>query len=227
VSRALHALIIVAVLVAFSATPRAFTAASTSDTNHPDFTGTWTVDRVDVKDEPKSNSGGGGFGGGGIGGRGGRGGYGRGGGGGGGYGRGGGGGYGGGGRRQGGGAGARRGAAGLSQGDVLRVSQTTDRLIVTRVTSEGDVQSSYTLDGKETKNHPSPEVEIKSKTKWDGAALVTDSTQTTDTQQGKVSTKTKETLSLSEDRQTLTSTMTADSQFGKRTITATLLRSEK
>ena len=188
---------------------------------HPDFSGTWTVDHVDVQDHPKENSPVrfGGFGGG-MGGRGGRGGYGHGGGGGG-YGRGG----GGGGRRQGGTG--RRGEAGLSQGDTLRVSQTTDRLIVTRAAPEGDVMSSYSLDGKETKNHPSPEVEVKSKTKWDGATLVTDSTRTTDTGQGKTSAKTREVLSLSDDGQTLTSTMTAESQFGKRTIVATLSRARE
>jgi hypothetical protein len=187
--------------------------------DHPDFSGTWTVSHVDVQNQPNSNvsRGGGGFGGG-IGGRGGRGGFGRRGGfGGGGGGRG----SGGGQRRQGG----RAGNVGLSQGDTLRISQTPERLIVTRTSPDGDVMTSYTLDGKETKNHPSPDVEVKSKSKWDGVALVTDSTQTVDNGQGnKFSTKTREILSLSADGQTLTSTMTASTAFGKRTVTATLTK---
>jgi len=84
--------------------------------------------------------------------------------------------------------------------------------------------TSYTLDGKETKNRPSPDVEIKSKTRWEGVALVTDSTQTFASGRGDVSMKTREILSLGEDHDTLTSTMTADSPFGKRTITAVLGR---
>lgn len=184
--------------------------------NHPDFSGTWTVDHVDVQDKPNSNYGGGGGFGGGIGGRGrARGGFGR---------RGGG--YGGGGRRAGGEReGRRAGAVGLSQGDTLRISQTPEHLIVTRMAPDGDVMTSYALDGKETKNHPSPQVEVKSKTKWEGVALVTDSAQTFEGAQGtKYSMKTREILSLSEDGQTLTSTMTADTPFSKRTVTATLTR---
>jgi len=193
--------------------------------NHPDFTGTWTVDHVDVQTQRNPNFDGGGRGGfgGGIGGRGGRGGFGR---------PGGGGGRGGGGR---GGSGRRggqgrdsegAGGAGLSQGDVMRISQTQERLIVTRKSPDGEVMTSYSLDGKETKNQPSPEIEIKSKTKWEGVALVTDSTQTMKDIQGeKFSTKTREIMSLSADGQTLTTTMTADSRIGKRTVTATLTRS--
>jgi len=205
-----HALIIAVVAASLSIAPHA--------QEHPDFSGTWTVDHVDVRDKPNSTfeGGRGGFGGG-YGGRGGgrRGGYG-------------GGGYGGGRRTNGGGRPERARAnagAGLSQGATLRISQTPERLIVTRNSPDGDVMTSYTLDGKEAKNHPSPDVEIKTKTKWEGVALVTDGTQTVEGPQGKVSTKTREILSLSADGQTLTSTMTADSAFGKRTVTATLSRS--
>jgi hypothetical protein len=129
-------------------------------------------------------------------------------------------------RRQGGAEGARQ-SAGLQQGDTLRISQSPERLIVTRVSPDAEVQTSYTLDGKEAKNHPSPDVEIKSKTKWEGVALVTDSEQTMELPNGggKFSTRTREILSLSEDGQTLTSTMTADSPRGKRTIVATLKKS--
>ena len=189
--------------------------------NHPDFSGTWTVEHVDVQDKPNADfAGRGGFGGfgGGGGGRGGRGGFGRPGGGGGGGRR-------GGGQRSEGGRGAARAGAGLQQGDTMRIAQTPERLIVTRLSSDGDVMTSYTLDGKETKNHPSPEIEIKSKSRWEGVALVTNSEQIADLPEGgKFSTKTREILSLGDDGQTLTSTMTADSARGKRTIVATLKR---
>jgi len=84
--------------------------------------------------------------------------------------------------------------------------------------------TSYSFDGKETKNHPSPDVEVKSKTRWEGVALVTDSTRATDFGQGKFSTRTREIMSLSEDRETLTTTLTTDTPFGKRTIVATLTK---
>ena len=199
-----HVLIIAACIAAL--TPRVHVQ------EHPDFTGTWRVQRVDTAEPRRSDDdrdlrrGGG---------RGGRGGFGR---------RGGGG-FPGGGRNGGGrGGGARPGAATLREGDVLRISQTRERLIITREAPEGAVMTNYTLDGKETKNRPSPDVEIKSKTRWEGVALVTDSTQSYATANRNVSMKTREILSLSEDHDTLTSTMTADSPFGKRTITAVLGR---
>jgi hypothetical protein len=209
-ARARHALIVAASVAAWALIAHAQSQPQT----HPDFSGAWTVDHVEVKDQPRENFGGGG---GGFGGRGGgRGGFGR---------RGGfGGGRGGGGQRPSGQRRAPRAEAGLSQGDMLQITQNPERLIVTRKSADGDVMSSYTLDGKETKNAPSPDVEIKSKTKWDGVALVTDSTQTVDVNGNKFSTKTREILSLSEDGQTLTSTMTADSPRGKRSVTATLSR---
>jgi len=219
-----HALLIA---IASAALAGAAHAQNTSTSpSHPDFSGTWTVDHVDVQDKPNANFGGGGGGFGGFGGGGGRGGFGRRGGFGGGR-RGGGYGGGNGGQRPGAGREGVRQSAGLSQGDTLRVTQSPERLIVTRLSPDGDIQTSYTLDGKETKNHPSPEVEMKSKTKWEGVALVTDSEQTTELPNGggKFSTKTREILSLSDDGQTLTSTMTADSLRGKRTIVATLKKS--
>jgi hypothetical protein len=211
-ARVRYALIIAAAIAAWGVASRA--------QSHPDFSGTWTVEHVDVQDKPNADFGGrGGFGGfGGGGGRGGRGGFGR-------PGTGGGGGRRSGGQRPEGGRGAARAGAGLQQGDTMRIAQTPERLIVTRLSPDGDVMTSYTLDGKETKNHPSPEIEIKSKTRWEGVALVTNSEQIADLPEGgKFSTKTREILSLTDDGQTLTSTMTADSARGKRTIVATLKR---
>ena len=180
---------------------------------HPDFTGTWRVDRVDMSEPQRSDRGDRDFGRGGGGGRGGRGGLGR---------R-------GGGRLPGGardrdGRGLERGAATLSEGELLRISQSEERLIITRDTPEGAVMTSYTLDGKETKNHPSPDEEVTSKTRWDGVALVTDSTQSIASRRGDISIKTRELLTLSDDRDTLTSTMTDETRLGKRTVTTVLSR---
>jgi hypothetical protein len=203
-------LIVVASILAWAASAH----AQNQPPGHPDFSGAWTVQHIDVQDQPRNDGGGFGGGRGGFGGRGGgrRGGFG-----------GGGGRYGGGQRPSGQGR-QTRPEAGLSQGDSLQITQNPERLIVTRKTADGEVMTSYTLDGKETKNMPSPDVEIKSKTKWEGVALVTDSTQTVDFNGNKFSTKTREILSLSEDGQTLTTTMTADSPRGKRSVTATLSR---
>jgi hypothetical protein len=181
--------------------------------DHPDFTGTWRVQSVQTSEPRRSDRDDAGFGQGGAGGRGGRGGFGR---------RGGGGSRGGAGGGRGGGE--RREAATLREGDVLRISQTVERLIITRESPQGALMTSYTFDGKETKNRPSPDLEIKSKTRWEGVAIVTDGTQTFASGRGDVSMKTREILSLSDDHDTLTSTMTADSPFGKRTITAVLGR---
>ena len=180
--------------------------------DHPNFTGTWRVQSVQTSEPRRSDRDDGGFGRGGAGGRGGRGGFGR---------------RGGGGRSRdggGGGGGGRREAATLREGDVLRISQTVERLIITRESPQGALMTSYTFDGKETKNRPSPDLEIKSKTRWEGVAIVTDGTQTFASGRGDVSMKTREILSLSDDHDTLTSTMTSDSPFGKRTITAVLGR---
>jgi hypothetical protein len=170
-------------------------------------------------------SGGGGGGGGGYGG-GGRGG------GGGGYG-GGGGGYGGGARNGNGGnngdaADARGGQPLRMQvGQTFHLRQTDRQLIVTEDNPDGPAMSSYTLDGKETTNTIGATTS-KSKTKWDGVALVTDSTRTIDTGRdngpggGKFTIKTHEVRSLSEDGKTMTVMTTLDAGRGKQTTTATL-----
>src|SRR5205807_5050442 len=87
----------------------------------------------------------------------------------------------GGGVDNGGAAEARGGMPGrLQVGQTQRLRQTDDRLIVTEENPGGPVMSSYSFDGKETTNANGP-MTSKSKTKWDGVALVTDSTSTIDT----------------------------------------------
>jgi hypothetical protein len=188
-----------------------------SGQSHPDFTGTWTVQRVDVTNARSADADrrgdGGGYGR--RGGRGGRGGFG---------------GFGGGGGGRGGQRGQNRGdqprrqPAVLREGDVVRITQTSERLILTTDGPEGSVMTSYTLDGKEAKNHPTDDVEIKSKTTWEGVALVTNSTQSVSTGRGNFSIKTREIRTLGDDQQTMTVETTADTPGGKRTSTATLTK---
>src|SRR5512138_3527291 len=134
---------------------------------HPDFSGKWVVQNVDVqRPEGGANSRpGGGGGGGGFGGRGGsgrRGGFG--------------GGQGGGGRTRGGGGGRGSGAVEdtLQRDDRVTITQTDEGLIVTR--EEEGRMSRYSFDGKETTNPGPRDSTIKSKAHWDGVALVVEST---------------------------------------------------
>ena len=184
---------------------------------HPDFTGTWRVDHVD---EQRSNTNDrSGFGGGGFG-RGGR--------------RGG---FGGGVGGRGGFGGARRGRTdtgadattarlgqGLRQGDTLRIRQTDDQLILT---TGGDSAQmiAYALNGKQTTNKLSDTLTVKTKAKWNGTTLVTTSEQSFDTGRGTTTRKVTEKLSVT-DSDTMTVQSVSDTGFGKRTITATLKKTD-
>lgn len=156
----MHRVLVIAaalgVLVAWA--PRA------SAQSHPDLSGTWIVQNVDVQRpegganaRPGGGGGGGGFGG--------RGGFGRRGGFGGGQGR--------GGRTGGGGRGAAIGDT-FQRDDRVTITQTDDGLIVTNE-AEGRM-SRYSFDGHETTNPGPRDSTIKSKAHWDGAALVVEST---------------------------------------------------
>ena len=179
--------------------------------SHPDFTGAWKVTNVDMP-ETGGNFGGGdrrGFGGReGFGGRGGRG-------------------FGGGRRGQG------NGDPNTSNGDrperpqrlevgqIVRLRQTDDRLIVTQDDGQGVVtMNSYSLDGKESTNRTG-EMSTKSKTKWDGVALVTDMARSMETGRGNFEMKSREVRSLSDDRRTMTVRSTMDTPRGKQTMTVT------
>jgi hypothetical protein len=186
--------------------------------SHPDFTGTWTVEKVEMPERPQGGMRGGGTGGG-------RGGYGgggmRGGMGGGGM-------HGGGqGRPQGQGqaGGMRGGFARLHQGDKVRVKQTADRLTVTFPTEDGEQMNTYALDGSESSNIAG-EATVKSKTKWEGVALVTDSSRKIEGPQGEVTLKTHEVRSLSDDKNTMTVVTTIDTPRGKMTATTTFTRED-
>ena len=59
----------------------------------------------------------------------------------------------------------------------------------------------------------------KSKTKWEGVALVTDITRSMETPRGKFDMKSREVRSLSEDGKTMTVRNTVDTPRGKQTMT--------
>jgi hypothetical protein len=203
----------IATLLALPLVARAQTAG------HPDFTGAWKVTNIDMPEAGGSFAGGGdrgdrgrfGGGRGGFGGRGGR-----------------------------GFGGARRGQGNqnpnnpngerperpqrLEVGQVVRLRQTDERLIVTQDDGQGvATMSNYTLDGKESTNRIG-QMTTKSKTKWDGVALVTDMTRSMDTGRGNVDIKSREVRSLSDDRTTMTVRTTMDTPRGKQTMTVTYAR---
>jgi hypothetical protein len=189
--------------------------AQAQSAKHPDFSGSWKITNIDM---PEAAAGGG-FGGGGRGGR--RGGFGggrRGG-------NNGGGNYGGGGNG-GGDQNADNGARAdrpqrLEVGQTVRIRQTDDRLSVTDDDGQGiATMNNYTLDGKETTNKTG-QATTKSKTKWEGVALVTDITRSMETPRGKFDLKSREVRSLSEDGSTMTVRTELDTPRGKQAMTVT------
>ena len=179
---------------------------------HPDFTGAWKVTNVEMPQSGGSVDSGdrGRFGArGGFGGRGGGRGY--------------------GGARRGQGNGDPNDANGgrperpqrLEVGQVVRLRQTDDRLIVTQDEGQGvATMSNYTLDGKESTNRTG-QMTTKSKTKWEGVALVTDMTRSVETGRNNFEMKSHEVRSLSDDGRTMTVRATADTPRGKQTMTVT------
>jgi hypothetical protein len=59
----------------------------------------------------------------------------------------------------------------------------------------------------------------KSKSRWEGVALVTDMTRSMDTQRGNVDIKSREVRSLSEDGKTMTVRTTMNTPRGNQTMT--------
>ena len=190
----------------------------------PDFSGMWVVERVE-SERPQGNVDGGRRGGGQ--GRGGiRGGGGR-------RGRGGGGIRGGGrdgGRGQGGRAG-RRGQGGgggfgtpYQVGDRVTLTQTNEALIVTD--EARSLMSRYPFDGREISNPGPADSTVKSKTSWEGAALVIESTRSVTGPQGDLTLRTREVRSLSQDGRTMTLVATGTMPFGRMSSTVTFARTE-
>ena len=105
---------------------------------------------------------------------------------------------GGGGRRQGGGGGGFAGGA-----RTLVIVQTPAMMIVEQQTARGSRAATYRLDGEESTNS-GPRGEQTARSRWDGAALVTEGTQSVSTPRGDFSLEFTEWRTLSADGQTMT-----------------------
>jgi hypothetical protein len=79
------------------------------------------------------------------------------------------------------------------------IAQTATELTIERETPNGVMKSVYKLDGSESVNPGGRGGEVKSKTKWDGAKLVTTSVQTMNMQGNEVTIESTETRSLEAD----------------------------
>ena len=82
----------------------------------------------------------------------------------------------------------------------------------------------YPFDGRETTNRGAGDVPVKSRTKWDGVALVTETTRSVSGRGGEMTITTREVKSLSEDGQTMTWTSRANTPFGRLSTTTTLVK---
>ncbi len=86
--------------------------------------------------------------------------------------------------------------------------------------------TSYALDGSETKNPGMGGGSATSKSRWEGVALVTETSSSVETPNGRMSMKGREVRTLSEDRSILTLTVTRDTPRGKQLVTVTFGRRE-
>ena len=114
----------------------------------------------------------------------------------------------------------------LQKGQRVRVKQSAERLIVTIPNESGEQMSAYALDGSESSN-TSGRSTIKSKTTWEGAALVTEGTRRMEGPRGEVTLKTREVRSLGQDGRTMTVRTTLDTPRGKMTSTITFVKADE
>lgn len=112
---------------------------------------------------------------------------------------------GGGGRRLfGGGGGRRQGGGGFGGGArTLVIVQTPAMLIIEQQSDRGSRAATYRLDGEESTNS-GPRGEQTARSRWDGAALVTEGTQSASTPLGDFSLEFTERRTLSADGRTMT-----------------------
>ena len=113
--------------------------------------------------------------------------------------------FGGGGRGFGGrGAGRQGGGGGFAGGArTLVIVQTPAMMIVEQQTARGSRAATYRLDGEESTNS-GPRGEQTARSRWDGAALVTEGTQSVSTPRGDFSLEFTEWRTLSADGGTMT-----------------------
>jgi hypothetical protein len=115
-----------------------------------------------------------------------------------------------------GGAGGPGGPGGPGGGNLTIVQGKAD-LKIEREGRDGAVTSSYALDGTESKNPGMRGGESRSKTHWDGDALVTEGQQTMDTPNGAVTMDFKDVRRLSDGGKTMTVESTRTSPRGTTT----------
>lgn len=120
------------------------------------------------------------------------------------------------------GAGAGRGI-GMGMGVPISVyiTQTGEKLLLDQKVGDQARMLTYYLDGRESRNRGMRDSEVVSKARWDGAALVIESTMSLETPMGPMTLATKEIRTLSEDGNTLTAVVTTTTPRGE--ITRTLV----
>jgi len=91
------------------------------------------------------------------------------------------------------------GGRGPSGPQSFTITQTATEFAIERETPNGVMKSVYKLDGTESVNPGGRGGEVKSKSKWDGAKLVTTSVQTMNMQGNEVTIESTETRSLEAD----------------------------
>ena len=121
-----------------------------------------------------------------------------------------------GGGRQGGGGG--RGGFGLAGGArTLVIVQTPAMMIVEQQSDRGSRAATYRLDGEESTNS-GPRGEQTTRSRWDGAALVTEGTQSVSTPRGDFSLEFTEWRTLSADGGTMTVEPSATPRVHRTTL---------
>lgn len=111
----------------------------------------------------------------------------------------------------------------MEKGQRVRIKQTAERLTVTSSGESGEQMNAYTLDGSESTN-ASRRGDVTTRTKWEGAALVTEGTRSINSPMGEMTVKTREVRSLSNDGHRMTVRTTLDTPRGQRTTTVTFVK---
>ena len=106
----------------------------------------------------------------------------------------------------------------------MTLTQTSEALIVTDEAQS--LMSRYPFDGQEMSNPGPANSTVKSKTSWEGAALIIEGTLSVAGPQGDVTLRIREVRSLSQDGRTMTLVATRTMPFGRMSSTVTFARTE-
>ena len=104
----------------------------------------------------------------------------------------------------------------------MTLTQTNEALIVTD--EARGLMSRYPFDGREVNNPGPSDSTVKSKTSWEGAALVIEGTLSVPGPQGDLTLRTREVRSLSPDGHTMTLVTTGRMPFGTVSSIVTFAR---